>query len=220
MAAKLAALIGRGAQGEALAATLYREGVRTRRDLLRVLDRLPLEARTNVMYQPVRAIPLATAQSIAAVIARQHPQIIPVGGARRLKARLGDLDFLHVGEEEVLLRDTPTLRVLAAYASGPRRQSMVVEHRPRGAAPRNYRLDIFHCSRAEKPYALFHYTGSSRYNIRIRAYAKSHGWLLNQYGLFVAATGHRVRGSSAVKTEADLARLLGVTVRPPWERNF
>jgi DNA polymerase/3'-5' exonuclease PolX len=71
---------------------------------------------------------------------------------------------------------------------------------------------------AEKPFALFHYSGPATYNIRTRALAKRHGWLLNQYGLFSIATGRRVPGSANIRTERDLAEFLGVTFRHPRDR--
>ena len=55
----------------------------------------------------------------------------------------------------------------------------------------------------------------------MRAHAKSRGWKLNQYGVTVAAGPRRGRaapGAAAVRTERDLAALLGVTYRPPAAR--
>ena len=84
----------------------------------------------------------------------------------------------------------------------------------------NYCVDLFLAYDDEMPYALLHHTGSHRYNIRIRAHAKNRGWRLNQYGLFIAETARRVRGSRQLTTEGDLARFLGVTPRPPHLRNY
>jgi DNA polymerase (family 10) len=82
---------------------------------------------------------------------------------------------------------------------------------PRG----NYRADLFLATRAERPYALFHYTGPASYNVRVRAHAKRLGFRLNQYGLFERATGRR---APAVRSEAGLARRLGLAARPPGAR--
>lgn len=123
-------------------------------------------------------------------------------------------------------RDLSTLAVKAgqrhsvsirhSYAAGPRRRSCIVAH-----GGKNYRLDVFLAYDAELPYALLHHTGSHHYNIRVRAHAKRAGWKLNQYGVFEAAAPHRrAPGSARIKTEADLARFLGVSVRPPSAREW
>jgi DNA polymerase/3'-5' exonuclease PolX len=80
-------------------------------------------------------------------------------------------------------------------------------------------LDLFLATPAELPFALFHLTSPRAYVIRIRAFAKKvRGWKLTQYGLFYADSGRRVRGSSRIRTQEQLAAFLGVTWRPPAAR--
>ena len=83
------------------------------------------------------------------------------------------------------------------------------------AAP--VKVDFFVCTPKEKPFMLFHYTGSRAYNIRTRALAKRKKWKLNQYGLY-HFSNRRVKGSGQIKTENDLAKFLGVSYRPPENR--
>jgi DNA polymerase (family 10) len=150
--------------------------------------------------------------------------VVPVGGVRRgTAARVKDIDLLVVLRGAVpaaaaaVAAPAPyELRVLTA---GPRRQTLCVKAPWRGAA-RGYRwvrVDLFFATRAERPYALFHHTGSKAYNVRVRAHAKARGLRLNQYGLFVAATGRPAPGPP-VRTERALADRLGVTYRPPSQR--
>ena len=115
-------------------------------------------------------------------------------------------------------------RSVYEYSGGPRRRSLVLR-RPAAAAggrPRHYHVDLFLALESERPYALYHLTGPRSYNIRIRAYVKrAHGWRLNQYGVFYddgADPPRRVRGSARIRTEADLAKFLGVTYYPPAAR--
>ena len=84
--------------------------------------------------------------------------------------------------------------------------------------PIRTQVDLFLVEVKDLPYALFHYTGSSTYNIRTRAHAKAHGMLLNQYGVFDVNTKRRARGSSSIKSEKDLADFLGVSYRSPNDR--
>jgi DNA polymerase (family X) len=223
-------------------ATLHARGLKTRASLVRRLNKygasdpviqgLPMPARADLIYSPVAQIPLATAASIGEELRRSlkirgGPYIGPrriwvVGSVRRGKDRTKDLDILVVlpgapGKKshlENIVSTTPRIAILHSYASGERRRSFIVRHRRR-----NYRVDMFLAYDSELPYALYHHTGSRRYNIRIRAHAKSQGWKLNQYGLFDASTGRRVHGSSGIKTEADLANFIGVTPREPHARD-
>jgi DNA polymerase (family 10) len=231
IARRLAEIIGFGERGLALAREFAREGARSRRDLKssRFFSRLPRAAQTNVLYNPAKNIAAETARGIADEVVRRlrfagsdEPfVVVPVGSVRRgVRRRIKDLDFLVVGPRLVApgaaaeLAAAGTVEIAAVYASGERRRSLILR-----ARRRNYRADMFFATEAEKPFALFHYTGSKLYNIRTRAVAKRHGWLLNQYGLFDAATRHRVRGSSEIRTERDLASFLGVTYHEPSDRD-
>ncbi len=138
-----------------------------------------------------------------------------------------DLDFLLVaaGVPAPRLELQPARRgdrvsVAAVVSAGPRKSRVVLAVAGAGAT-KYYGTDVYTASRAEAPFALFQYTGNRDYNIRVRAHAKRRGWKLNQYGVTIAdgpRRGHAAPGSSAVRTERDLARLLGVTYRPPRER--
>lgn len=241
IAQRLADVIRHGAQGAALANELAREGVKTRAGLKEpsVLARLPKESQMNVLYPPVRSVPLSVAESIVAQLRRRlvFPvagcEVIPVGSVRRKAPRVKDMDILVVvppGSEapvdrvlaSVALRPAgPSrsegqLEIMDSYVSGKRRRSLVLW--ASGRRGRYYHVDLFAFAQAEKPFALFHYTGSKAYNIRTRALAKRKGWRLNQYGVFDAASGRRARGSSAIHSEAELARFLGVSYRSPTNR--
>lgn len=153
-----------------------------------------------------------------------------VGSARRGEAINTDLDFIVVPKTRQTLRareellGTVTSAVTSALAIAPaiaRERALPAGGRRRsldviwGSA--RVRVDLFFAQPDELPYALFHYTGSRLYNIRTRARAKARGWRLNQYGLF-AESGRRVRGSAQVRSERDIAALLGVSYRAPEDR--
>jgi DNA polymerase (family 10) len=231
--------------GPATARRLRRRGLRTREQLRRRLDELPPAARAELRYRPAKRVPLETAKRLARRLARclrlpgRRPgagfELLPVGSVRRGEAAAGDLDLLLVvpdrweerldelalaaedsdaaGDSEVLRVDCSDLRALTVYAGGERRQSFVLRD---ARAGRNYRVDIFLALARERPYALFHYTGPRSYNVRTRAHAKRQGYRLNQYGLW--ADGRRAPNTRGLRTEAQLARRLGLTARPPAAR--
>lgn len=174
---------------------------------------------------PERNVPLATAEALARALRREVARLglrsRVVGSVRRGASRVGDVDILVVGEPvgEVLGRVVERLRdngrgrpALVGSTGGDRRRRATVRWRGR-----LYAVDFFAATPDELPWAMFHLTGSHDYNVRVRAHAKRKGWRLNQYGLFLPS-GRRVPGSAAARTERDVARLLGVSYRPPSDR--
>ena len=157
-----------------------------------------------------------------------------VGSVRRKVPTVKDLDLLVVRPSkpsdtksttrEILrsmrLRPVshPKVKIMTVYARGSRKCGMVVRYRF-GATTRYFHTDVFLATSKEKPFALFHWTGDTIYNVRTRALAKKHGMLLNQYGLFDAKTRKPVPSSEKIRTEKDLATMLGVSYRTPEQRN-
>jgi DNA polymerase/3'-5' exonuclease PolX len=149
IARKLAAIIGQGPRGLALARKLAREGVRSRADLKRtsVLERLPVEARANVLYNPYRGATFAVASAIANEFKRRAVfefangvvrfEVIPVGSVRRKAPRSKDLDFLIVVPPKYRSRALAALtlrprkrgdkiEIATVYAAGARRRSVIL----------------------------------------------------------------------------------------------
>lgn len=171
----------------------------------------------------------------------KKPRIILAGSARREEPRNRDLDLLVIVSKlsrkvmasvlaSASLKDSKNKNAefISDKVSGPRRRSMIIEHQGANSytnlpntnlpLPIRTQVDLFLVEEKDLPYALFHYTGSSTYNIRTRAHAKAHGMLLNQYGVFDVNTKRRARGSSSIKSEKDLADFLGVSYRSPNDR--
>jgi DNA polymerase/3'-5' exonuclease PolX len=158
-----------------------------------------------------------------------------VGSVRRQSPYSKDIDMLAVVADTtplsgvlasaVLKSPTPRdyLTIMNSYASGSRRRSLIVKRAP-GKVASYYAVDLFLATETEKPFALFHFTNGRQYNIRVRAYAKKKGLTLNQYGLYTCVarngkkTKRRASGTSAIRTEKDLARYLGITYRAPPDR--
>lgn len=171
-----------------------------------------------------RSIPLAVGRAVAAELrrrlvfgGRRHRTVV-VGGVRRGVPVSKDIDLLVIVSDDIDFRGVLAsatllpaagLSITAVRNSGPRRASLVVKN-PR---QKYYTVDLFLATKKEEPFALFHYVNEREYNIRVRAHAKRRGYRLNQYGVFIAETNRRAPGSSAIKTERDLARFLGVTYK-------
>lgn len=167
----------------------------------------------------------ALAQSMSISFPGQgfRPTIHIVGSIRREKPKgISDIDLLVVvpshfesklDASEIKLRNG--FEILKNIGGGRRRTMWVRRPSMKGGI---IQLDVFVALRLEEPFALFHHTGSADYNIRIRKFANSKGWKLNQYGLYSMKTGKKVRGSGTIKSERDLAKFLGVSYRHPKVR--
>lgn len=224
--------------GRALARQLVRRGIRTRAQMRKIIQELPADTRAELLYRPAKKVPLSRAKTIAKELARRlrfavpggKLTVKPVGSIRRKRPEIKDIDLLVLAPDDRIRDDPLASTALAApgpgdraaiaesYANGQHRRSLVVRWGKAGKSPKHYRVDLFLSAKSAEPFALFHYTGSKIYNIRTRFHAKRQGWLLNQYGLFIAGTDRRVPGSTKIHTERELAKFLGVTFRPPTDR--
>jgi len=186
--------------------------------------------------------PLAVAKQAGEEISRRLVssvkilELIPVGSVRRKAEKIKDLDFLVVVKkipEKITLNLSDKKNGIIQgtdKASDLTHDQKAVRHITSslkiktGDSFKPVKVDFFVCTPKEKPFMLFHYTGSKAYNIRTRANAKRKKWKLNQYGLYhISLLGTRpqdiaVRNSSRIKTEKDLAKFLGVSYRLPENR--
>ena len=156
-------------------------------------------------------------------------ELIPVGSVRRKAASIKDLDFLVVVKTipkqitlELSKKRIGIVEDIRAPNSSAVRHVTSVVRLKTGTLSKSVKVDFFVCTPKEKPFMLFHYTGSRAYNIRTRANAKRKKWKLNQYGLYHISNDpsqqKHVRNSSRIKTEKDLAKFLGVSYRLPENR--
>lgn len=156
-------------------------------------------------------------------------ELIPVGSVRRKAASIKDLDFLVVVKTipkqitlELSKKRIGIVEDIRAPNSSAVRHVTSVLRLKTGTSTKSVKVDFFVCTPKEKPFMLFHYTGSRAYNIRTRANAKRKKWKLNQYGLYHISNDpsqqKHVRNSSRIKTEKDLAKFLGVSYRLPENR--
>jgi DNA polymerase (family 10) len=136
---------------------------------------------------------------------------IVAGGIRRRKDVVKDIDML------VICKAVPDIitgevDIVQWIMDGERHSQIIGVYKNVRAT-----IDIFYVRKEEAPYALYHYTGSRIYNIRIRSHAKALGFKLNQYGIFRG--DRKAYGTKNIKTEKDIADYLGVSYKHPWERN-
>lgn len=142
-------------------------------------------------------------------------RIIPVGSIRRKEKINKDIDLLLVVnsiKNTNLSNINKNLELIEGHTKNARHQKYRYKY-----CNKKYIIDVFICLKKELPYMLFHYTGNKKYNIRTRFYAKTKGWLLNQYGLWDRKTNKKLY-SSKIKTERDLINILGISYKKPSDR--
>jgi DNA polymerase/3'-5' exonuclease PolX len=78
------------------------------------------------------------------------------------------------------------------------------------------RIDVIYCSPLEYPFALLYFTGCGEFNIKMREYAKTKGYRLNEKGLFDNATDKKVAHSFI--DEKGIFDFLGIAYVKPESR--
>jgi DNA polymerase (family 10) len=133
-------------------------------------------------------------------------RITVAGSLRRRRETVGDLDMLVTAKDGVAVGER-----LAAYdsvaevlAHGPTRTTVVLRS--------SLQVDVRAVPEESYGAALMYFTGSKAHNIALRGIAITHGWKLNEYGLFSGR--RRIAGA----TEEEVYSKLGLTYIPPEMR--
>ena len=124
----------------------------------------------------------------------------------------GDIDMIMIVPKiSNILSTLDSKNSIIISRQGERMVAFRINLAPTGAKEEEWKkVDVWLSTQEEYPFFLLTF-GSGMYVLRIRAVAKSRGFLLNRYGLFYRQSGRRVPGK--FKTVADIQKAIGVTVR-------
>lgn len=144
------------------------------------------------------------------------------GSFRRGKESSGDIDLLLRGGDashlnRLVIHLTTTGYILESLAHGDKKFMGICCLE--GGIPR--RIDILVTSSEEFPYALLTFTGSDKFNVLVRAHAKTLGYSLNEYRLSLTAEGTaagRALPASPLLTEEAILAFLGLAYVKPEDR--
>lgn len=130
------------------------------------------------------------------------------GSLRRWKETIGDIDIVVCAKrkdwKQIMDEILEWEMVGRVLARGETRISFLLQ--------RNHvQVDVRLVHEDEFGAALLYFTGSKEHNLKLRAWAKSKGWKLNEYGVFDVATGRKLAGS----TEEEIYELFGLQYIPP-----
>lgn len=206
--------------GERRARLLYDAGARTLADLRRPeFDKLlTTEIRLFLRNKVTSRIPREAVMRLAPRLQAPFVEVAIAGSYRRGKKVVRDIDVIITPLSRrgsisgVLARYmtwlTTRMQVIP-YARGEVRASAIVRDVSIGCV----KIDIFLCPRNELPFMILYSTGSGKFNIIMRRIAKSHGYLLNQHGLF-DNTGKKI----PARNEREIFSRLRMAYVPPDER--
>lgn len=196
--------------GDAKANELYQKGVRTKTDLRKpeIYASLSRETKFNLRYKIEKCLKKSDIQKLKKHLPKS---LTLVGSGRRGSEYSRDIDFLTSEPLNKVVEQIKLTKVivLGQLNNGEKRISLIVRT-PWGVI---IRMDIFHATKENWPFALLHHTGPKDFNIKVRAHAKRDGYKLSQYGLF--KNNRRVGG---LKTEQDILKKIGITYKTPAKR--
>jgi DNA polymerase/3'-5' exonuclease PolX len=145
------------------------------------------------------------------------------GSIRRKCVDVGDIDIIY-RDSEPANHPTPAATIMAELADSLDRGG----DRMAFGEWRGWKINLFWIPEESWAAGLLFATGSGDLNKRMRTIAKSHGFLLNQYGLYRAITAQSVKlnGLSqnnrvpVTNTEQGIFDVLGLPYLPPENRSW
>lgn len=177
-------------------------------------------------YEDINSrIPRTEMEQHAALLMAAKPASLEgviVGSYRRGRPDSGDIDMLirtstAAVDAGAALADFVTALKAQGYikevlAQG-KHKCLAVAALPSSGKVSARRLDLLVTPPAEFPFAVFYFTGSDTFNVRVRSHALERGFTLNEHALTQVSTGRTVTG---IKTERDIFTVLKLRwVEPP-----
>jgi DNA polymerase/3'-5' exonuclease PolX len=176
--------------------------------------------------QLLQRIPRSEMDQHAALLMAAKPAALEgviVGSYRRGKADSGDIDMLiRTAKKDVDAGAALNEFVEKLKASGYIREVLAHgEHKCMAicqlpSSPgHGRRLDLLVTPPEEFPFAVFYFTGSDTFNVRVRALAQEKGFTLNEHALTHVRLGKPVKG---IRDESTIFSVLKIEWREPHER--
>jgi len=174
--------------------------------------------------QLLQRIPRAEMDAHAALLMAAKPAALEgviVGSYRRGRPDSGDIDMLvRTANKNVDAGAALNEYVEALKASGYIREVLAHgEHKCMAicvlGSGIGRRLDLLVTPPAEFPFAVFYFTGSDTFNVRVRSLAQEKGYTLNEHALTHVSTGKAVSG---IRTERGIFNALKIEWREPHQR--
>lgn len=178
--------------------------------------------------QLLERIPRAEMDRHAALLMAAKPAALEgviVGSYRRGRPDSGDIDMLiRTAKKEVdagaaLNSYVEALKtsgyICEVLAHGEHKCMAICKLPGSDSSEKGRRLDLLVTPPEEFPFAVFYFTGSDTFNVRVRALAQEKGYTLNEHALTHVKSGKVVKG---IRTERAIFDVLKIEWREPHER--
>lgn len=178
--------------------------------------------------QLLQRIPRPEMDKHAALLMAAKPASLEgviVGSYRRGKTDSGDIDMLirtakaDVDAGKALTEFVDNLKssgyIKEVLAHGDHKCMAICQLSGAGFKGKGRRLDLLVTPPEEFPFAVFYFTGSDTFNVRVRSLAQEQGFTLNEHALTHVKSGRQVGG---IRTERDIFNALKLVWREPHER--
>lgn len=173
----------------------------------KILEGIAAMRRKDTRRLLVMVLPFAqeVVEELAGKTGRALSRISIGGSLRRLRATIGDVDFLAASADPA--------RVLDAFCAMPFVHQVLAKGDTKASvvAHNGLQMDLRVLEPARWGTGLQYFTGSKEHNIRVRQLALELGWSLNEWGLTHVKTGKEIR----CETEEEVYARLGMDWIPP-----
>lgn len=226
--------------GSRMAESLYKQGIRNKKDLKKkeIFEILPAATKADLKYNPNKRIP----RNIIEILEKKLRQVlirVPfmiTGSYRRKKPISRDLDIVVRKDKlkrkkkepyQVLIdminkrqQSKSKITMLEPFSKGEDKISTILQidaPSAPSAKKMHIKVDIFLATPEEWVPTILYTTGSREFNIRMRSVAKRKGYLLNRRGLFKKIDGNMMERIS-LDSEFRVFQELGITWKIPADR--
>jgi DNA polymerase/3'-5' exonuclease PolX len=205
--------------GEQKADELIKDGLKSiaQLKLKKWNDKLNLDTKLILEHKPERHIKYNEIAALEQKLIGFNKKTMIVGSYRRHKPIMRDIDILFVANKKQTIEnyikylEQNFKNNIWIYATGQDKASLIIR-----AFGKKYKVDIF-ITTPDNYYAMLLYTtGSKQNNIRMRAKARSLGYVLNQNGIFDKDTGKRI--DKPTDNEKKLFSILELNYIEPEKR--
>jgi DNA polymerase (family 10) len=179
-------------------------GAKVEEKLLLALDRSGAAGK-DARRPIAQALPIARELVAALTALPAVERALYCGSLRRFRETVADVDLVAASQEPSAVREAilklPTVREV--IGSGDTKTSVLTST--------GLQVDLRIVEPRQFGAACQYFTGSKAHNIKLRQRALARGWLLNEYGLSDAETGHVI----ASESEEAIYEALGLPPIPP-----
>jgi len=200
--------------GPQLKLKLSKKGIKTKKQLLKHIDELPIITQVHLKYKVKDSLTRKIVEELEPKLTGVPTKVVISGSYSRGKKNPGDIDLIFEEIKSYNINDyleylNKTFDHIVIFAKGTDKVSLLIK-----LGKEYVKCDIFITNKKEYYATLLYVTGSQKFNIIMRGVAKKHGYVLNQKGLFYDGKQHNFN------SEKKYFEAIGMKYKSPEEREI